>query len=282
MADISEVVQEYVLYNGGIIRREEFDYSKTNILPGVYEVIRIIDGVPLFLEQHMSRFFTSANFLGYEISFNEDEITDQIYKLLEANNYAVGNIKLVINSLDKETQNSYMFYMPSKYPSEDEVKNGVSVILYHQERENPNAKSSNLSYRDSIVQEIKKHNAYEALLVNKENEITEGSKSNFFGVKGEEIYTAPIETILPGVTRRFILDICASQNIKVIESAIDLDSLASFDGLFITGTSPQVLPVSMVDDMPFDSVNNNIIERIRKAYTDKVAEYVQKNKKDRL
>jgi branched-chain amino acid aminotransferase len=273
-----DIIGDYVIHNKKAVNADDFDYSLTSKYPGIYEVIRIIDGVPLFLEKHLERFRSSSNLLGYDIKEPDESIKETIKNLLDANKLKVGNIKLVINSLDKSPQDSYAFVIKSRYPSKEEINNGVPAVLFSAERSNPNAKTTDLKIREKINQKISESNAYEAILVNKNGEITEGSKSNIFFIKGESIYTSPIKDVLPGVTRGYVLDICKSLGLNIHEAAVNTDFLNECDGLFLTGTSPQVLPISSVDGKTFLSPGNAVITSIRKAYENLVENYIKDNK----
>ena len=79
--------------------------------------------------------------------------------------------------------------------------------LYFGERENPNAKIINLSFREKVNKKIREKNAYEAILVDRKGYITEGSKSNIFMIKDNMLLTSPVKAVLPGVTRGEIIDI---------------------------------------------------------------------------
>lgn len=274
----NEMAGSYVLHNGKTINISEFDYSLTKQYPGVYEVIRIIDGVPLFIERHLKRFRASSGLMGWELKESDENIYRFLKELVTLANCQYGNMKIVINNLKNPIQDCYVYMIKSSYPTIQQVENGVPVILYRAERNNPNAKSTDLGFREKINDEISKNNAYEALLVNKHNQITEGSKSNVFFVKGEDVYTPPLENVLPGVTRGYVLEICSSLGLRLVESAIDAGFLSEIDGLFLTGTSPQVLPISSVDDITFMSASNNIVTKIRKAYEKLVSDYVESNK----
>lgn len=274
-----EILGEYAIYNGKPVDINDFDVESSKKLPGVYEVIRIIDGVPLFMENHMERFRYSASLLGWKINLSDEDLYENVINLLRINNLKIGNIKLIVNMLSTSNQQVYAFIIKSRYPSKTEVDEGVKAILYHAERENPNAKSINLSYREMIDRQISTSGAYEALLVNKENEITEGSRSNFFAVKDKLIFTSPLKDVLPGVTRGMVLEICSRLGLTVVESPVYENELKYLNGIFMTGTSPQVLPISSVGDMKFQSAQNKIIRDIMVGYESLVAEYI-KSKKD--
>lgn len=274
----SEIVKDYVIQNGSLIGSMDFDYDRTRAYPGVYEVIRVIDGVPLFLERHLSRFRASSKLLGFELKIDDDSIARYMEELIKANNYYFGNVKIIINNLDKPVQDIYAFFIKSKYPSQEEIENGVPTILFYGERNNPNAKSTDLSLRDKINQEISMHNVYEALLVNKHDQITEGSRSNLFAVKSNSVYTSPAKDVLQGVTRGYIMEICESLGYELIEAPILVKDLPGLDGLFLTGTSPQVLPISSVDGIKLQSAVNPVIENIRLAYGKLVDDYIKVRK----
>jgi len=274
----NELINNYVIENGSIIRSNDFDYMKTKSFPGVYEVVRIIDGVPLFMERHLSRFRTSSKLLGYELKIDDESIIRYVQELITVNNCFLGNVKIVVNNLHKPIQDNYVFFIKSKYPSPSEIEKGVPTILFYGERNNPNAKSTDLTLREKINQEISKYNVYEALLVNKDDEITEGSKSNIFAVKENCVYTPPAKDVLQGVTRGYIIEICNSLGYELSEAPIPVKKLPDMDGLFMTGTSPQVLPICSVDGIKLFSSTNPVIEKIRLQYNKLVNDYIKEKK----
>ncbi len=269
-----EITGKYVISGDTIISTDEFDFNLTKKVPGVYEVIRIIDGVPLFFEKHMDRFASSAKLLGFDLKISDSSILSAIDRLVDKNSTPTGNIKIVINDFEKHSRKIYAFFIKHRYPTPDEISEGVPVILFNAERNNPNAKSTDLSIRNKINEAIKANNAYEALLVDKNNEITEGSKSNVFFLKANKIFTTPVETVLPGITREYVIDICKSLKLDLSESALRVCDIMEMDGLFLTGTSPQVLPISRVNNTSFGSAKSEIIKNIRIHYERIVNEYI--------
>ena len=110
--------------------------------------------------------------------------------------------------------------------------------------------------------------AYEAILVNENNLITEGSRSNIFFLKGENLVTAPDNVILNGITRKNILDICAENGIEVRFECVNAARIKEYDAVFMTGTSPMVLPFCCIDNESFD-VKLPLIGRLRDLYLKK-------------
>lgn len=273
-----EIAKDYFLFNGNVLPSEEFESEKTNIYPSFYEVIRVIDGVPLFFEEHINRLWSSMKLLNYEKPYEDETIKEYIYKLLEKNNCYSYNVKIVVNGLDSHNANLFIYFINSSYPTNEQYEKGVHSILYEGERDNPNAKVIAEAFRDKVNTSIKNANAYEALLVNNNNEITEGSKSNMFFVKNDVFYTAPAKDVLVGITRNRIIQLCVQLGYKVIEEPIHIDFLDRIDGLFLTGTSPKVLPIASVDDRIYQSSENDTIKALHDAYNQLIDNYIQKDK----
>ncbi|MBI6872749.1 aminotransferase class IV [Clostridium aciditolerans] len=267
---MSECVNKYYVHNNEIKSCEQFD---DNLLIGgksLYEVIRIIDGKPLFLNRHLNRLENSCNITDLQIWLSKDEIKNKICELIGSNNTSIGNVKIVFKF---DNVNSFFaYFVKHHYPSDEDYKNGVNTILYHGERENPNAKIINMNFRAAVDKEIKEKNAYEAILVNRKGYITEGSKSNIFMIKGNSVITAPLVDVLPGITRAVIMELCSEIGLEVLEKNVHYIEVKDLDGLFISGTSPKVLPISRVDNIEFDSVNNKAILEIMKKYNEVVQE----------
>jgi branched-chain amino acid aminotransferase len=274
---MNECFNQCFLENGVKKEKDEFNDDYLRKGKSIYEVIRIIDGVPLFLEEHLSRFRNSVHLIKENMLLNVEEFKSNIMQLLEINKTYEGNIKIVFNYTEDDNKTIF-FFIKHSYPTLDDYISGVNTILYYGERNNPNAKIINTSFRENVEKSIKEMNAYEAILVNNEGFITEGSKSNIFLVIKDTVYTSPVEAVLPGITREMVMDIVKNSGIKYSEKRISVENLKTVEGLFITGTSPQVLPIKKVDEMEFKSSNNNIIRRIMKEYENKVKDYIAMNK----
>lgn len=270
---MAECFRKKFICNGEIKSAREFSYEYLNKSNVLYEVIRIIDGIPLFLEDHIKRLNNSAKTINLNLNVKNDDIKEEIYKLCKENDVFLGNIKIIINAKDNEEKNFSMYFIKHNYPKESMYEKGVYAALYHGERENPNAKIINMDLRKNTNKFIKEKNIYEAILVDKNGYITEGSRSTIFMVKGSNVYTSPIEEVLPGITRKHILDICKKLKINVIEEKVHFTRINTMDAFFICGTSPKVLPISKIEDNSYNA-NNEIVQSIKKAYDKTIQEYI--------
>lgn len=268
-------INDYYVINGNVENSRNFSEEKVIGKTNIYEVIRIIDGVPLFLEAHLNRMKKTFELMNISDKLNIDSIKNTIDKLLISNDKAIGNIK-IIYALEKNTLSAY--YIKHVYPNEELYREGVKTILFYGERKNPNAKIIDNNFRKKVNKDIKENEAYEAILVDNKRQITEGSRSNIFMIKDDYVITSPVESVLPGVTRGKIINVCNKLNIEVKEEYLKDSDLKNIDGLFISGTSPKVLPISKIDNYEYKSNSNDIILSIMKAYNCEVEEYTRDRK----
>ncbi|MBE6052831.1 MAG: aminotransferase class IV [Clostridium sartagoforme] len=270
-----EAILKYYLEDGHL--EPVKNYTSDSLEEGriIYEVIRIINKVPLFYEEHIKRLEASFRLMEKPFSYTYDKIKEYLVRLIEANNVEFGNIKL---TFDIKTDTMKLFSIKHNYPSEELYKIGVKTILYHGERKNPNAKVVDSNFRERVTEEIKKAKAFEAILVNNEGYITEGSKSNIFMIKEDKLYTSPLEEVLPGVTRGRIIALAKSLGVKVEEKAINYKELSEFDAMFISGTSPKILPIATVDNIELN-INNKIMQILITEFNKEIEMYINKFKK---
>jgi branched-chain amino acid aminotransferase len=271
---MSEAVLDNFIHNGTVYRVSDFDNIYTNAFPSVYEVIRIMNGTALFLEEHYERLINSASLLGFSIDITFEEIKQNILQIIKINKVSDYNLKIVINNLDSPGKKSFYFFIASNYPTEEMYQKGIYTILFNAVRDNPNAKVIYQDLRDEINYALKEKKAYEALLVNSKGEITEGSRSNTFFIKSNIVYTAPAKDVLLGITRQRIINILKANNITVKEDVISVGSLNEFDAAFMSGTSPKVLPISSIDNLKL-SVQNSLLIRIMELYNTEIMNYLK-------
>ena len=268
---MDKCMNEYFLFGDEFKAKEEFVNHDMSAGKSLYEVIRVSEGIPIFFMEHLSRLENSAYIMNYTMQVTRDQIIDGILELIDKNNVSNGNVKLVVNyDPDKgSSENNSLvnerflaYFIPHSYPTIQQYNEGVKTITYHGERSNPNAKVINSDFREKVNKQIASSGVYEAILVDDSGFITEGSKSNIFMVIGSTVVTSKVENVLPGITRQFIIKACQNINIDFQERNIHERDIESLTGLFISGTSPEVLPIQYVDEFSFNSSKNTIINSI--------------------
>lgn len=268
-------IKNMIIKNGEVVNEDNFNESLIKNGLTIYEVIRIINGIPLFWEEHLKRLKQSAVKIGAALPGEDKEVYDQLLKLIDINKLQAGNVKIVYDYTEGNPfPASYYYYIPHNYPSPHDYKEGVNTILFYAIRNNPTAKIVDTKLRSKVNEAIKVHQAYEALLVDNENRITEGSRSNIFIIKNNQVYTAPTAGVLPGITRQMVFSLCQKFSIALKEESLHINELPHIQGMFLSGTSPKILPVKKVEDIQLNSASDLIIRQLMKGYDDMVKNYL--------
>lgn len=240
-------INDFFVFNGNVKHVSEFIPSENE--GGIYEVLRIVAGVPLFLEGHFKRFFNSAKIAGRAVAYSEPQIREFVKILIRKNEVEIGNVLVSCKT------NLKIFFIGHNYPSDTMYQEGVECGILRAEREKPNAKVFQTPVREMANEMISKYGFYEVVLVDNSNRITEGSRSNLFFVKGNQIITSPGNNVLLGITRQKTIEIVQSLGFDFIEKEVLQDELNTFDAVFITGTSPKILPVKQIGEIIFNPQN---------------------------
>lgn len=252
------------ILNNTLLSSKAFNADELNKGKVIYEVIRIINGTPLFYQQHVERFFNSVINSGFKITLSKESIAQRIKSLIETNKLKEGNIRFQVNFTKDNKTTFSAWACPFFYPQKELYKSGAILSTIKAQRENPNIKIYNPDLLNNVFSRINKNNIYEILLLNKDGLITEGSRSNIFFVVGNNITTPPLSSVLPGITRLKVIDIAKKTGIECNEVDINYNSLPKFEGAFITGTSPKVLPVAKIDEVIFNPEHSAIISIMNK------------------
>lgn len=244
--------EKYFIHNGRIEKTDNFTIDLPDTTKVFYEVIRVINGKGLFLNEHLDRLHRSV-MLSQLDCLDIDNIRSSILKLLRANYVKEKNLKLNFFCQNNH-QELYAFFIESHYPSNEVYQKGVRVELLPIERHNPNVKLENPLLRGSADKAICMSQTHEMLLVNAQGFITEGSRSNFFAVFGNKLVTPPAQQVLQGITRQMVIKLAHNNNIALEERPIHKSEINDMDGAFITGTSSKVLPIAKITDHVFDTI----------------------------
>ncbi len=240
----------------------------------IYEVLRVVDGVPVFLQEHIDRFFSSARLEKMSLDISPDFIRKAIRMLIAENRMHQGNIKFLYHLDGPEDYRFLAWVMPFFYPSPQHYRQGVKVAKMTAERPNPNAKKALYELRQKADRLIREKKVWEVVYVNGQQHITEGSRSNIFFVEGSKIVTPELSLVLPGITRSKVLQLAVTKGFPVEETRIHVEEVAGFDACFLTGTSPKVLPVAAFDARSFQ-VDNRVVRLLMQAYDSLVADEVR-------
>ncbi|MFH0759381.1 MAG: aminotransferase class IV [Bacteroidota bacterium] len=230
-----------------------------------YEVARLIDRKILFLDDHLLRFKKSLSASGLHYP-GDHMILESLRILLQQNDETLGNIRICLQKSRGKEPNLLCYFVPCYYPEPSMYLSGVQLVIYPHERSNPGIKKWDNRFRESVAGHIRDHGVYEVLLVNARGEITEGSRSNVFFIDPmDRLVSPPEKDILPGISRKYVLQICADEHIEVIERPVFRTELGDLVGCFISGTSPKVLPVWQLEGTRF-RVDHPVLRKIMEGF----------------
>ena len=216
-----------------------------------YEVVRLMDGKVLFLQDHLDRLQHSLKGSGLEFP-GSGEIIKSLRLLQDGNDFSIGNIRICLERTGKTSSQLLCYFVPYVYPEVCMYLSGVQLVSYPHIRPNPGIKKWDDQFRVSVNQYIRDHGVYEALLLNDQKQITEGSRSNVFFIDSDnKLITPPEQNILPGITRKYVMEIYHKKGLEVLERPIHMNDLGTMTSSFISGTSPKVLPVWQIDAYQF-------------------------------
>lgn len=219
---------------------------------GVFDFFRTYEGLPIQLERNVQRLRNSARVIEMELPWSNEEIADIVMQTVERNSFDESNVRIIVTGGDSpnfimpDEQPRLLVYVEPLQPLPDWwYTQGVKVITVEEERYLPRSKS--LNYIPAIVALKQAHraNAVEALYMDHQNHVREGTTTNVFAFFGDKVIT-PAMGILPGITRGRVIEIL-ERDYAVVERSLDYDELLAADEVVITAANKQVVPVVQVD-----------------------------------
>lgn len=261
-----------LIFNDQVLSKDLF--NKTSFMSGIilYEVIAFYNKKYLYLEDHLQRLEYSSKLASLPLWLPIEEVRARLLNLLKINDIKDGSINLVFNYTNQP--NTFVTYINKPHdPSKEDYVQGIRTQLHFDIRTTPNIKFFLQDFRERAGKVIREHNLWEVILVDKNDYITEASRSNVFMIKDREVITAPVELVLPGVTRKHIIEICKELHIPIREKCVTHQELKDMDAVFLTGTTSKVLPVRYVGDWEFNAAHPVLVQ-IREAYEQAIAKYI--------
>ena len=256
---------------------------------GVFEGVRAYstpEGTKIFrLNDHTNRLFESAKAVNMEIPFSQQEINEAQKEVFRVNELDEGYIRPMCfygsEGMGLRADNLKVHCIVAawewpSYMSPEAFEKGINIKISSYKRETGNIVSRskvNGNYVTSIMalQEAMKEGYDEALLLDDEDNISEGSGENFFIVKNKTLYTPDLDASLDGITRKSIISLAEELEIKVKVKKVKLQDVLDADELFFTGTAAEVVPIRSVDKkLISDGERGEVTTILQKNYFDQV------------
>ena len=237
----------------------------------VFEGLRVYDGEIFKLEEHTDRLYYSAKKMDIKIPYSKDEINNATKKIVSVQNVQNGYVRPVawrgseMMAVAAQQAKIHMAiatwewgtYFDSKLKTE-----GIKLNISNWRRPAPNTipwdtKASGLYMICTLSKhEAEKQGYSDSLMLDHEGNVSEATGANiFFKDNNGELHTPTPDCFLNGITRRTVIEIAKSKNIKVNERKISPDELSSFVGSFLTGTAAEVTPISKIAEHTYKVCN---------------------------
>lgn len=256
---------------------------------GVFEGVRAYNtskGPSIFrLQDHTERLFKSASTVNMKIPFSVEKINQAHIKVIQANNldeayirpmcfYGSEGMGLRADNLNVHTMVAAWEWPSYMDPEAREKGIKVKLSTYKRQVKNPvsNAKV-NGNYVHSIVAltEALEAGFDEALMLDADGYVAEGSGENFFIVKDGKLYSPFLDSCLDGITRKTIIDLAMELKIPFQEKKITVEDVFDADESFFSGTAAEVVPINSLDNQKIGTgLRGPVTEKLQKTYFDRV------------
>jgi len=266
----------YSFLNGKIVEKEaSLSLDDAGVLRGygVFQVVRVYDGNPFLLKEHLQKLERDAHKLGIGFFKLPENIEDVIDELAEKNGLTDFYLRMVVTggklrkSFYPEGKANFFILaekiseLPEKLYSE-----GVHLISLNHKREFSKMKVINYARPISERSKLAESDAFDFLYTWNGN-ILESSRANFFIVKDEKIIT-PEKGVLPGITAKTVLGVAEDLGFTTEKREIEYQELRDADEAFLTSTVKEILPVKSIDDIEMKEIK--IVKKLHKAYRELV------------
>lgn len=250
----------------------------------VYEVLRVYQGRPFLLAEHMQRLersLESIRIAGVDVA----RMQQRVLETIAAGKFQEALVYIQVTRGSAPTRSHVFpagatplefFYVQDFTDTYVEQRTrGAAVITLPDIRwDRCDIKSTNLLANILAAQAAKEANCAEAVFVEADGTLSEGCRTSLFGVLDGKVLTAPnSNAILPGITRSLVLRIAAQAQVEVREHMLKKEDLTRVSELFLTGTTSEVLPIVTVDGKPIGAGKPGpVTQRLQEAYRQAVAE----------
>jgi D-alanine transaminase/branched-chain amino acid aminotransferase len=231
---------------------------------GIFDFLRVSGNIPLYLDDHLDRFFQSAGFMRLPVKLSRSELSSVIGRLIRENNLPVSGIRMLLTG--GESADGYQIHEPNlavvqqviPAPGEQWLNKGSQLVSYPFQRQLPHVKTTD--YLMAIwLQPWLKENQADDVLYYQEGIVTECPRANIFMVTDDHKLVTPRRNMLKGVTRKQIMGLAGACDLDVEERDIHLSEMSGAKEVFITSSTKRIIPVSRLDDHIFPAALDSSI-----------------------
>ncbi|MGL1932572.1 MAG: aminotransferase class IV [Desulfotalea sp.] len=236
---------------------------------GVFDFLISYNGKPFHLKRHIARLAKSAKLIDLELPESEKEIYKLTLECIKRNSHSEFNVRILVtggtsnNNYLPEDGASNLIIMVTALPAvpKSYYTDGIKVITYNTERLIPGAKSINYIPSIMAMKEATSQNAIEAILIDRNGYIQEGTTSNFFAVIDDKLVTPPCDRILPGITREIVLNL-VKKEIDVEVRPIHSEEIKVMSEAFVSASNKEILPINAINSISLDVNAGKITKKV--------------------
>lgn len=285
-----------ILLNDKIVSREnamvDIEDRGYQFGDGIYEMIRIYDGLLFEWEAHLERLVRSAKELMIPLPKGMEVLQKNIHLLMKESGVLNGSVYIQItrgvsprkHHFPENADPVLTAYVREMERPLEQIRNGIKAITTEDIRWlRVDIKSLNLLGNVLAKQKAVEQGASEAILV-RGDIVTEASSSNVFAIRGQECFTHPTnQFILNGITRQVVVRLLESTNLTLVETPFTKEALMEMDEVFITNTGLEVCPVIEIDEQLIgDGMPGYYTTQLQKAFESLLLEFILINREERL
>lgn len=252
---------------------------------GVFEGIRFYNHQAFRLQKHLQRLHHSALAIGLDIPYSINELEAAIYDVIREFEKPEGYLRLVItrgkgplgiNPAQCIKPTAFIIAEQLSFVSEDVQRKGAKLIIASTRQLSPDGldpRVKSLNYLNHILARMEANHACmdEAILLNAQGHVTEGSTDNIFIVRNNKISTPAIsDGALEGITRAIIFEISEEQGFSCNEKTLSPYDLYTADECFLTGTAMELVPVSEIDGRQLPSCPGSAFNKLNNFFKEKI------------
>ncbi|WP_339922627.1 aminotransferase class IV [uncultured Cyclobacterium sp.] len=286
-----------IFINGVFFVREEAKLSVFDsgylVGDGVWEAFRVHNGKLIFIDQHLDRLWQSAKVIGIKLPFSRDELIANVYNTLEINGMKDHiHVRVMITRGIKKTPSqdprltisgpNLVIIAEYKQADGESKDQGISLYTSAIRRGSPDYLDPRLNCHSklhevqALIQAIEA-GADEALMLDINGFVSTCNATNFFMVKGDEVWTSTGAYCMNGITRGNVIKVCAQNGIVCHQKNFSLFDVYGADEAFVTGTFGGLTPVVKIDGKPIGSGGGcgPVTANLRQLYENLVAQQLQ-------
>ena len=290
----NESIKIYI--NGELLPRNEAKISVFDsgylVGDGIWEAMRLHEGVLVFVDMHMDRLWQAASAVGMNLPFTRAELIEKIWQTLSANNMDDNvHVRVMLTRGMKKTPSqdprltisgpNLVIIAEHKIASVESKEAGITLFTSTVRRGSPDYLDPRLNCHSklhevqALIQAIEA-GADEALMLDVNGFVATCNATNFFIIKDDEVWTSTGQYCMNGITRGMVIQVCEQNNISCKQKNFSLFDVYGADEAFVTGTFGGLTPVTKIDGRTIgDGTYGTLTKKLDALYESAINEDIQ-------